>query len=131
MLFAGSRFVIGAHLAEALGRESFNLYASLNRRGIQLWTAKNQLVQLLCERGCVYLGTSCATLVKVDDVSEFAVYYLEEKREREARRKRLVKMVCLEDESEQEAIIRNLIQMREARNSPNGVLEGEEQRKQE
>jgi hypothetical protein len=48
--------------------------------------------------------------VKVDDVSaEFAGYYLEEKR---ARRKRLVKKVraCLEEESEQEAIIRNLMQ---------------------
>ena len=78
----GDRFVVGTHLAEFLGRESFNLCGSLKRRKIDVWKGDDTLVRLLRRRGIIFLGSTSVTLVKIDDVSEFVVSCLETKRKR-------------------------------------------------
>jgi hypothetical protein len=70
-LLLGVEYFIGAHLAELLKRETFNLYASLNRRNIATLHADARLLNLLVSKDLVFAGTTSVTLVKFDEVSEY------------------------------------------------------------
>ena len=76
--FADERYFVGAHLAELLGRETFNLYGSLKRRNIALWRGDEALLHFLIARNVVLAGTSSLTLVRVDDVEAFVTKAIED-----------------------------------------------------
>jgi hypothetical protein len=63
---AGVDYCVGAHLAEVLGRETFNLYGSLKRRHMVVQQGDRALVDVLVARGTVYPGTTSVTLVRFD-----------------------------------------------------------------
>ncbi len=109
----GVKYVVGALVAELLGRETFNLYGSLRRRDIALWAADYELLNSLCIRGCICAGSISATLVKVDDISEFVFLTLEENVRRKTRRiaKTRTKRTKAPNEAEYVAILRNLKQL--------------------
>ena len=76
--FADERFFVGAHLAELLGRETFNLYGSLKRRKIALWRGNEALLHFLIARSALIVGTASLTLVRVDDVVGFVTKAVED-----------------------------------------------------
>jgi hypothetical protein len=82
----GVKYVVGALVAELLGRETFNLYESLRRRNIALRMADYELLNSLCTRGCVFAGSTSAILLKLDDISGFVFLTLEESMRRKMRR---------------------------------------------
>jgi hypothetical protein len=105
--------VVGAHIAELLGRETFNLYGSLKRRKIDVWSVDEQLLSFLHIRGCIYAGSTSATLVKLDDISEFVFLTLEENQRRKMRctTKTSTKRTRASNETEEVASLRNLKQL--------------------
>jgi hypothetical protein len=56
----GVKYLVGAHVAEFLGRETFNLYESLKRRNIALWPVDYELLSFLRTRGCIFTGCTSA-----------------------------------------------------------------------
>jgi hypothetical protein len=106
----GVKYVVGALVAELLGRETFNLYGSLRRRDIALWPADHELLSFLCIRGCIFAGSTSATLLKVDDISVFVFLTLEENMRRKMRRtaKTQPKRTKAPNEADHVAILRNL-----------------------
>ncbi len=76
---------IGAHLAELLKRETFNLYASLKRRNIAVQHADPMLLHLLISKDHVFANSTSVTLIRVDDVSEFVDDALVESERRKAK----------------------------------------------
>jgi len=67
----GVKFFVGAHLAELLRRETFNLYSSLKRRNIPVRQTDQMFLQWLVGHQLIYPGTTSVTLVGVDDVQGF------------------------------------------------------------
>ena len=78
LFFADERYFVGAHLAELLGRETFNMYSSLKRRKIALWRGDEALLHFLIVRDVVFAGTSSLTLVRVGDVETFVTKAVED-----------------------------------------------------
>ena len=76
--FVDERYFVGAHLAELLGRETFNMYSSLKRRKIALWRGDEALLHFLIVRDVVFAGTSSLTLVRVGDVETFVTKAVED-----------------------------------------------------
>ncbi len=62
----GVEYFVGAHLAEVLGRETFNLYTSLRRRHVVVQQGDAALLNLLVARGVIYVGSTSVTLVRFD-----------------------------------------------------------------
>jgi hypothetical protein len=97
-LFSGTEYFVGARLAELMGRETFNLYASFKRRNIRIWQTDEQFVKLMIEKGIVCAGTTSITLVRVHDVSECIEELMEKDEQRKRRRKgngKSEKLICL------------------------------------
>ncbi len=67
----GTDFLVGAHLAELLNRETLNLYSSLKRRNIGIRQADSRVVKLLVGRGLTVAGSSSVTLVNKRDMTEY------------------------------------------------------------
>jgi hypothetical protein len=88
---AGVEYLVGAHIAELLRRETFNLYASLKRRRIELWQTDEQLWKLLLSKGFLAAGTTSVTLMKAKDVSEFIVSSIVEKEKRKLKQSKTSK----------------------------------------
>ena len=76
--FADERYFVGAHLAELLRRETFNVYGSFKRRNIALWRGDEALLHFLLARGVVFAGTTSVTLVRVNDAETFVTTAMED-----------------------------------------------------
>ena len=79
-------YFVGAHLAELLKKETFNLYSSLKRRNIATRNGDAWLLHLLISKSLVFAGTTSLTLVRVDQVSEFVDDALAKIEQRKAKR---------------------------------------------
>ncbi len=77
---------MGAHLAELLKRETFNLYTSLKLRNIAIHQADQRLLRWLVGHQLIFPGTTSVTLVGVDDVQAFVDICVSRNERREANR---------------------------------------------
>jgi len=87
----GADYFVGAHLAEVVRRETFNLYSSLRRRNIGMRQADTGMVKLLVGKGLIFVGTTSVTLVNKSDVVEFVDDTVAENKRRKGRCRRAVK----------------------------------------
>ncbi len=67
----GVDYFVGAHLAELVNKETFNLYSILKRRNIGIRRAENEVVKLLIGKGLIFAASSSVTFVNKMDVSEY------------------------------------------------------------
>ncbi len=86
--FAGVDFFVGAHLAELLRRETFNLYTSLKRRNIGTHQVDQRLLNWMVRHKLIIPGTTSVTLVNVDDVEAFVDDCWLQNKERQEKRAR-------------------------------------------
>lgn len=90
----GVRYCIGTHLAELMGKETFNLYGSLKRRGIAVSRASDALVEMLVRCHVVLYRRTSVSLIELEKVFEFVEECQEKKRmrnEAEKKQKRKIK----------------------------------------
>ncbi len=86
LFFAGASYFVGAHVAELLNKETFNLYASLNRRHIATHQADRRLTHWLIGHELLFPGTTSVTLVGADTAHAFIDDWFAQKTERQQRR---------------------------------------------
>jgi hypothetical protein len=77
---------VGSHLASLLNRETFNLYGSLKRRGISVFSVDERLLRWLVANGVVSIGTTSATLVCRNEVEGYVEAEMQKKGDRGRKR---------------------------------------------
>jgi hypothetical protein len=96
ILSLGLDYFVGAHLAELVNRETFNLYACFGRRHIDMERASQGVLHLLVFKGLILSGTTSVTLVRTDQATEYLDGIVSKNEQRNDERNRGRKRVLLD-----------------------------------